>query len=64
MVMLHVMLNMIRVCNQNKMGIVCFFTQRTSKLNTPNLHQAVMLPRLKIHSILNDKVSFLHEAEY
>ena len=36
---------------------------KTSNLTMLNLRQVVMLPRLKIHSILNDKVSFVHQTD-
>ena len=59
------MLNVIW-CVQSKQNRHCsmfFFTWKNSKLTTSNLSQIVMLPRSKIHFILNNNVSHIHQTD-
>ena len=46
---------------KTKQDTLGFLTSKTSKLTASNLRQTV-LPRLKIHSILNNKVSLVHQT--
>ena len=62
-VTIHVMLNMIRRAQpqQNRHYLGFFKLRRCQKLTISNLRQAVMLPRLMIHSILNNKIILGHQ---
>ena len=57
---LHVTLNVIRRTQPKHSRRTCFSTEIMSKLTHFKPRQAMMLPRSKIHSIYNDKVSRFH----
>ena len=61
--MLHVTLNMIRPEEPEIKHTVCLFTRKTLKPTTSNLRQAVMLPRLEIHSTVNDNVNLFPKTD-